>query len=339
MRIAVFGSWREADTEWAKRGTFEEFCEAAREIGRELARLGQTVILGGESRETIDLHVVEGVVEVAGDNPDAPALIEVIKRSEASHPYSELARRYPHLFEFHYEKRGWWEGAHLIALQRASAAVTMGGGNGTFVVGLAALLCGKRVVPIGSFGGASERLLREAKSLAPSGRARLQKLNSPWTPYILKVVMEACGASSQPRLLLIHGHGPGCDELESWLREQFPGNDVVVMAKQFGGGETLPQKFERLSSEVDGAIAIATPDDVGAAVQRTTSGLQSRSRQNVWLEVGWFWGRLGLRRLMVLVSGEVEIPSDLQGLELYRYERSPVERAADLREFIRRLRE
>ena len=70
----------------------------------------------------------------------------------------------------------------------------------------------------------------------------------------------------------------------------------------------------------------------------TESAQQSmRARQNVWLEVGWIWGRLGRNKVMVLCKGEIEIPSDLHGLEYYRYDASPLEVTESVRAFVRQL--
>ena len=38
-----------------------------------------------------------------------------------------------------------------------------------------------------------------------------------------------------------------------------------------------------------------------------------RARENVWVEVGWFWGRLGRERVFLWLKDEIKLPSDLQG--------------------------
>jgi predicted nucleotide-binding protein len=149
-------------------------------------------------------------------------------------------------------------------------------------------------------------------------------------------VMDLVGVGRPPRLLLIHGRSADWLDLKDWLREEAGLSEVTVMGQVFGSGESLPEKFERLASEVDGAIAVATPDDIGG-LAGPLQDKSPRTRQNVWLEVGWFWGRLGRGRFMVLSSGSVEIPSDLHGLELYPYVSRPREQADRLRAFIKRL--
>ena len=56
-----------------------------------------------------------------------------------------------------------------------------------------------------------------------------------------------------------------------------------------------------------------TPDDVGSSEDETDSS-QPRARQNVVLEFGYFWGKLGRKRLCVLYKEGVELPSDMKGI-------------------------
>jgi predicted nucleotide-binding protein len=42
--------------------------------------------------------------------------------------------------------------------------------------------------------------------------------------------------------------------------------------------------------------------------------LKPRSRQNVVLELGFFVGKLGPERVTALVEGDVELPSDFDGV-------------------------
>jgi predicted nucleotide-binding protein len=191
----------------------------------------------------------------------------------------------------------------------------------------------KRLVPVGAFGGASARLLAEL--LASSTRndtKEYERLSKPWTSRLASQIISVLGANRPSRILLIHGHAKDMTELRKWLKHQKLA-DPVVMAQKFTAGQTLPEKFERLASAADAAIALATPDDLAStASQRDMKRL--RARQNVWVEVGWFWGRLGRNRVILLVRGEVEIPSDLDGIEYRGYKRSALEAKTQIRRFL-----
>jgi predicted nucleotide-binding protein len=143
------------------------------------------------------------------------------------------------------------------------------------------------------------------------------------------------GVNRKPKILIIHGHGFDRYKLTEWLRTTLGLTDLLIMQQEFGSGRALPEKFESMAEQADGAIAVATPDDVGGVVGGVPESL--RARQNIWIEIGWIWGRLGRNKLILLCKSTIEIPSDLQGMEYYRYNDSPLEVTESIRAFIRQL--
>src|SRR5947209_3001268 len=68
-------------------------------------------------------------------------------------------------------------------------------------------------------------------------------------------------------------------------------------------------------SDVGFAIVLVTDDDRGGPIDLPTDQkLQPRARQNVILELGFFLGKLGRKRVCALYQQGVEIPSDYQGI-------------------------
>jgi predicted nucleotide-binding protein len=63
--------------------------------------------------------------------------------------------------------------------------------------------------------------------------------------------------------------------------------------------------------EVGFAVVLLTPDDEG---NKKGESPRPRARQNVILELGYFIGRLGRHQVCALKRGEVEIPSDFDGV-------------------------
>jgi len=117
-----------------------------------------------------------------------------------------------------------------------------------------------------------------------------------------------------------------------------------VLKQQFKPGNTITEKFEREALQVDGALVLATPDDGAAALldpsgeSMSASNLRKRARQNVILEYGWFWGKLGRRRVMLLLKGDLELPTDLAGLLYASYVHDPGECQSDIASFIDEMR-
>lgn len=327
MRVAILGSWREHVRQYRLREDRAQFSAACEEIGRELARRGQIAIVGGESENTADHHVVNGMIRVLGGSAERP-VIEVIRPEHDRSAYRSFAQKYPKLFSFPPRLNRAWGEAHLLQLKDADAVVTIGGMEGTYLAGLAAVVAKKTVVPIGSFGGGSEKLLPIVSEDRKEIQSELNVLAGPWTAVTLEMTIRLLGVNRQSRLLIIHGRSIDRYVLTEWLRTKLGLADVLVMQDEFGGGRTLPEKFESIANQVDGAIAVATPDDFGGPA--TSSDPQARARQNVWIEIGWIWGRLGRDKVMLLCKGAVEVPSDLQGMEYQTYSGSPLEGSEDL---------
>jgi predicted nucleotide-binding protein len=51
------------------------------------------------------------------------------------------------------------------------------------------------------------------------------------------------------------------------------------------------------------------------------------------IKIGWLWGRLGRDHILLLVKDEIELPSDLQVLEHYRFAKEAAEVSGKIRDF------
>ncbi len=134
-------------------------------------------------------------------------------------------------------------------------------------------------------------------------------------------------------IMIVHGHDElARKDLENFLLTRFPQVSPVLMIDDQDGAMTLPEKFERLANEVSGALVLLTPDDLGVTIR--TGSECVRARQNVVLEVGWFWARKGRNKVLLLARGDLEIPTDLAGAEVHRFNSAPTECSERIRAFI-----
>ena len=134
-------------------------------------------------------------------------------------------------------------------------------------------------------------------------------------------------------IMIVHGHDQTARlELENFLLHRFPHVAPIAMIDQADAASTLPEKFERLANQVKGVLWLLTPDDLAKTLK--TNEEQLRARQNVIVEIGWFWGKLGRRKCLLLARGNLEIPSDLSGVEVHRFYTSPTECSEALCDFI-----
>jgi hypothetical protein len=244
---------------------------------------------------------------------------------------------------------------HIVAASIADATIVVGGRDGSFNAGLTALCERKRLIPVGCFGGAAEKLLEyvnvhwrpdpqlsELKRLDPSRQ-------SNWEDKLTGSIISFL--ETYPRILIIHGRSSDRNKVEKILRDaqhQFRNLPCLIIMQDTGSGTSiLPQQFESLANLVDAAIAVVTPDDIGApAIDEQGNPipvlemkpLQPRARENIWLEVGFFWGRLGREKLLVLGRPEVSVPSDFGGALYEKYDKSPEEVQEKIIKFIENLR-
>lgn len=113
------------------------------------------------------------------------------------------------------------------------------------------------------------------------------------------------------RVFVVHGRDEGLKETVARFLESLD-LEAVILHEQPNEGRTIVEKFEDYS-DVRFAVIICTPDDVGALASNETN-LRFRPRQNVVLELGFFLAKLGRSRVCPLVKGELEMPTDYDGV-------------------------
>ncbi len=113
-------------------------------------------------------------------------------------------------------------------------------------------------------------------------------------------------------VFVIHGRNNEAKETVARFLEKL-GLTPVILHEQSNQGRTIIEKFERHAPQVGFAVALLTPDDVGA-LKSDEKNLKPRARQNVVFELGYFLGRLGRERVCALTKGNVELPSDYDGV-------------------------
>jgi predicted nucleotide-binding protein len=346
MRVAVLGSWRTKEAaQWGLKNP-DLFASACQQIGKVIIRLGHTLVVASDQEGTADLHVVEGAVQAAGGiSPERPRII-ILRPNDQRISFERMRSDNPGLFTTRVSMDSDWEVTKFQQINEADGVVIVGGALYSYQAGLAAAVCRKPLVPVGSFGGAAKKLLNVFAVSRGSWPGDLPSdddlgfLHAAWDQFLLNKTTDLLGLSRLPTVLIIHGRSNDKLLLKNYLQNTLRLPEPLIMAEQPGAGLALPEKFEGIAKRCDGAIALATPDDRGLPVTELSADSQwvPRARQNVWLEVGWFWGRLGRRRFLLLCQKDIEIPSDLAGLEYYRYESDPVEKSDELRRFTEDLR-
>ncbi len=138
---------------------------------------------------------------------------------------------------------------------------------------------------------------------------------------------------SSKKVFIAHGHDyEPVKELKTIVTEL--GLEPIVLHEQPSGSRTVVEKLEKFSGSINYAFVILTPDDMGSSKEDVMSAVATfrnrqydsedllegfteikfRARQNVILEFGYFIGKLGRDRVCCLYSGDIELPSDMQGI-------------------------
>jgi predicted nucleotide-binding protein len=118
-------------------------------------------------------------------------------------------------------------------------------------------------------------------------------------------------SSRKTKAFVVHGH----DELAKTTVARFVeklGFEPIILHEQPSSGRTIIEKIE-MFSDVGFAIVIYSPDDLGAKAE-TKPQLRSRARQNVVFEHGFLIAKLGRSAVAALIKGDIETPSDIDGI-------------------------
>jgi len=132
--------------------------------------------------------------------------------------------------------------------------------------------------------------------------------------------------SDSKEIFVVHGHD---DEARLQLKSLLSalGLQPVILSEQTHRGRTIMEELEHWSTTCSFAFVLVTPDDIGG--DNETKSLR-RGRQNVILELGWFMGRLGRENVIVIIKGDIELPSDFSGVLYLRYANDVHEVAAEI---------
>lgn len=150
-------------------------------------------------------------------------------------------------------------------------------------------------------------MLAEAQRTLREDLADYEHPAKPESPVIANNGQQALSR----RVFVVHGHDEAALQGLARFLEKL-GLEAIILKEQPDQGRTIIEKFEDTAEDIGFAVVLLTPDDLGAAVKAESP--DTRARQNVIFELGYFAGKLGRGRVCLLRKGQVEIPSDLYGV-------------------------
>jgi predicted nucleotide-binding protein len=115
-------------------------------------------------------------------------------------------------------------------------------------------------------------------------------------------------------IFIVHGRDQGLRDQVARVLGQL-GFKPRILGEEANEGRTLVEKFEAVARDAGYAVVILSPDDWARGPDEDAfPSTANRARQNIILELGYFWGQLGRNRVTPLYANGTEIPSDLHGL-------------------------
>jgi predicted nucleotide-binding protein len=131
-----------------------------------------------------------------------------------------------------------------------------------------------------------------------------------WAPET--ATMPSKQVSPDSPIFIVHGSDTLRAESLARTVDNATGRKTIILREEPHLGRTLMEKFEQHAAETSYAIIVLTADDKGCRADETDT--RPRGRQNVILEMGYFYALLGRDRVSVLLQPAVEKPSDMDGI-------------------------
>lgn len=130
------------------------------------------------------------------------------------------------------------------------------------------------------------------------------------------------GVDFSNRIFVVHGRDEGMKQAVARTLEKIELEPIVLHEKP-NEGRTIIEKFTDYS-DVSFAVVLLSPDDMAYPKDQSSKDAKLRARQNVIFELGFFIGKLGRNRVLVLYQEEknFEMLSDYSGVLYTPYDNS-----------------
>jgi hypothetical protein len=137
------------------------------------------------------------------------------------------------------------------------------------------------------------------------------------------------------KIFVIHGHNEAKRRELKEIIEKFDLEPLVLLDELDGGARTIIEKFEDYAKQCCYAIAIFTPDDTVTKSKET----YLQARPNAIFEIGWFCGKLGRERVMLLMHDHpsMTVFSDFNGILQKRFSKDIKEVKTDIENELKKI--
>jgi predicted nucleotide-binding protein len=113
------------------------------------------------------------------------------------------------------------------------------------------------------------------------------------------------------KIFIVHGHNVGFRDAVARFISKIE-LEPLILGEQASEGKTIIEKFEK-HADTPFAVVLMTSDEI-ASTKQNPETKEKRARPNVVLELGYFIGKLGRDRVVVLKEKNVAVLSDFHGV-------------------------
>jgi len=133
--------------------------------------------------------------------------------------------------------------------------------------------------------------------------------------HFLKHALSQHEYKYHPNIFIVHGHDElALLELKNYLQNTLKLSEPIILKEKPSEGQTIIEKFEVFSKNIDLVFVMLTPDDFISIEEGGRPFLQARP--NVIFELGYFMGKLKRKsgKIILLVKSPSKMFSDLSGV-------------------------
>ena len=269
MKVLIVGSLPSKDSTG-----IEPFKKICHDLGAKLAEANCELIVGSDSENTADRHVVDSYISKA----KTPKLA-IIRPQHGDTPFPSL----PDNVEKRYERQGRaWGSSRVHQALASDVVIAIGGNRGTDLLAQTALAVGRPVLPIASAGGMAEQLWKDVQSDIADLKGMPRNLNNlaeTWSADHAQIVVECLNPLKKKNPYKRSGVGKKIGNLLftlalliSWIffTTSSPFGGFVTFFILLGFAVVLGTNLKTILTQLDNGTDEA---DFGQALMETTAGL------------------------------------------------------------------
>ncbi len=118
------------------------------------------------------------------------------------------------------------------------------------------------------------------------------------------------------RVFITHGRAQDWRVVQAYIEKDVK-LPTMELAQEPNSGQTIIEKLESGAAQCDSAVIVMTGDDLAED--------EIRVRENVMHEIGYFHGRYGRKRVVLLHEDGVHVPTNLAGIAYVPFPKGNVE--------------